>query len=183
MLQVQALHLARSYMNDANCHSYIRRLLALPFLPAEHIPPMMTRLREEASHTDTYDGLLDSEHLDRLNTLDARQMECILQNSTDKQRRRGVAPSPEPECTERSAASLRHDLTSIPRSYHHEFTDNTTITRQDTMQTIKEIQIPARKDPEILGAVCWRPDNPKFLVKIMCSPKCPHTVNRSHKTF
>ena len=43
MLQVQAQHLAESYMNDANYHSYIRRLLALPFLPAEHIPPMMTR--------------------------------------------------------------------------------------------------------------------------------------------
>ena len=59
MLQVQALHLAESYVNDADCHSYIRRLLAPPFLPAEHIPPMMTRLREEASHTDAYDGLLD----------------------------------------------------------------------------------------------------------------------------
>ena len=67
-------------------------------------------------------------------------MECILKNSTDKQRRRGVAPSPEPECTERSAASLCHESTSIPRSYHRKFTDETTITRQDKTQTIKEKQ-------------------------------------------
>ena len=171
-------------VKDADCHSYIRRLLALLFLPAENIPSMMTRLRDEARHTDTYDGLLDymqNTWIDS-NTLDARQMECILQNSTDEQRRRQVAPSPEPECTERSAASLRHDSTSIPRSYHREFTDKTTITRQDTTQTIKEIQRPARKDYEIMGAVCWRPEDPEFL-KIMCSPECPHTVNCSHKTF
>ena len=51
MLQVQALHLAESYMNDADCHSYIRRLLALPFFPAEHMPPMMTRLHAEHQNT------------------------------------------------------------------------------------------------------------------------------------
>ena len=90
-------------------------------------------------------------------------MECILQNSTDKQRRRGVAPSPEPECIERSAASLPHDSTSIPRSYSREFTDETIITRQDKTPTVKEIQKPARKDHELLGAVSWRPEDPEFL--------------------
>ena len=42
-------------------------------------------------------------------------MKCIFQNSTstDKQRRRGVAPSPEPESTERSAAPLFQEATTV----------------------------------------------------------------------
>ena len=88
-----------------------------------------------------------------------------------------------PECTERSAASLCHDTNSIPRSYHRESTDDTIITRQDQTPTVKEIQRPAVKDHEVPGAVCWRPEDPEFLAKIMCSPECPDTVNCSHKTF
>ena len=90
-----------------------------------------------------------------------------------------------PESTERSAASLRHDSNSIPRSYHRESTDETTITRQDKTPTGEEIQGPAMKDHEVPGAVglCWRPEDPEFLAMIMCSPECPDTVNCSHKTF
>ena len=113
MLQVQTLHLAESYMNDADCHSYIRRLLALPFLPAEHIPPMMTRLREEASHTDTYDRLLDymqNTWIDSTLWTSTRWRVFYRTTCTrTKQRRREVAPSRKPECTERSAAHLHHD--------------------------------------------------------------------------
>ena len=99
-------------------------------------------------------------------------MDCILQNSTDKQQRRGVAPSPEPECTERSAASFRHDSTSIQA---------TTVNLQ--MRLLSQDKIRRRQskkykdrdlqDHEILGAVCWRPEDPEFLVKVMCSPECP----------
>ena len=74
-----------------------------------------------------------------------------------------MAPSPELECIEISAASLPHDSTSIPRSYRREFTDETTITRQDKTPTVREIQKPARKDHELLGAVYWRPEDPVFL--------------------
>ena len=143
---------------------------------------MMTRLREEASHTDTYNGLLDYMQ----NTCnDANQMECIPQNSMDKQRHRGVAPSPEPECTERSAAPLRHESTSISRSYHREFTDETTITRQDKSLTVKKIQRPAREKHEVslLGTVGWCQKTPNSWLRSCAHLNAPTLLRQNFVMF
>ena len=174
MLQVQALHLAESYINDADCHSNIRRLLALPFLHAEHIPPMMTRLREEASHTDTYDGLLD-------------YMQNTWVDST--------LWTPDRWSVFYRTVRTNNDV----EGWHHRLNQNaqkdqlplyvmiqllfqaTTVNLQ--MRLLSQHKIRRRQskkyrdrdlqDHEILGAVCWRPEDPEFLVKVMCSPECP----------
>jgi hypothetical protein len=46
--KVQELGLATSYMEDEGSNKYIRRLMALPFLPHEHIRPMFLSLEKEA---------------------------------------------------------------------------------------------------------------------------------------
>lgn len=46
---VQSLGLARAYKEQQAVHSYIRQLLSLPFLPAQHIPDTFHHLRGRAN--------------------------------------------------------------------------------------------------------------------------------------
>ena len=57
--KVQALGMSVAYNNDAEVHSFIRRIMALPFLPHEKIHQMFQQLQQEALGTTTYDVLLD----------------------------------------------------------------------------------------------------------------------------
>jgi len=54
----QELGLARAYMTDRGTNSFIRKLLCLPFLPAEHIEPMFEAMREN-NGTDQLTPLLE----------------------------------------------------------------------------------------------------------------------------
>ena len=47
--QVQDLGLQADYNNDRGTYAFIRKVMALPFLPAEQIPAMYTRLQAMAS--------------------------------------------------------------------------------------------------------------------------------------
>ena len=46
--KVQELGLQPAYTSDENTHTYIRKLLSLPYLPAEHIAPIFEKLQEKA---------------------------------------------------------------------------------------------------------------------------------------
>ena len=65
-------------------------------------------------------------------------MECISQNSTDNQRREGVPPSPEPECTARQLP-LCHDSTFISRNHYSKPPNEAAVTRQDQTQIVDKI--------------------------------------------
>ena len=56
--QVQNIGLAPSYLAKDAVYTYIRRLMALPFLPHEHIAPVFNRLAEKAS-TPLLNDLVD----------------------------------------------------------------------------------------------------------------------------
>lgn len=47
--QVQELGLQPNYMNDRGTYSFIRKVMALPFLPATEIPAMYAQLQANAS--------------------------------------------------------------------------------------------------------------------------------------
>ena len=47
--KVQALGLQVIYSNDNATHKYIRKLLSMPYLPAQHIQPIFTKLQEKAA--------------------------------------------------------------------------------------------------------------------------------------
>ena len=47
--KVQVLGLQVAYSNDNATYQYIRKLLSLPYLPAEHIQPIFTKLQEKAA--------------------------------------------------------------------------------------------------------------------------------------
>ena len=47
-LQVQYEGLQTAYMEDAATNTLIKKFLALPMLPAEHIPPVFESLSDEA---------------------------------------------------------------------------------------------------------------------------------------
>ena len=49
ILQVQELGLQSSYTHDRGTHLYIKKMMALPFLPEEEIEPMFQRLQRQAS--------------------------------------------------------------------------------------------------------------------------------------
>ena len=49
ILQVQELGLQSSYTHDRGTHLYIKKMIALPFLPEEEIEPMFRRLQRQAS--------------------------------------------------------------------------------------------------------------------------------------
>ena len=46
--KVQELGLQPASMSDENTHTYIRKLLSLPYLPAEHIAPIFEKLQKKA---------------------------------------------------------------------------------------------------------------------------------------
>ena len=45
-LQVQELGLQSDYTNDRGTYAFIRKVMALPFLPADEIPEMYAHLEE-----------------------------------------------------------------------------------------------------------------------------------------
>ena len=47
--RIQLLGLQQQYINDIATHDFCRKLMALPFLPAEHIEPAFRNLEEHAS--------------------------------------------------------------------------------------------------------------------------------------
>ena len=81
--KTQELGLKRAYVNDDSTHKYVKKLLSLLLLPAEHIPPVFTALQLKAN---------------------------IWKKSPNKQRCRRVAP--EGECRDapfdRIVPSLQH---------------------------------------------------------------------------
>ena len=46
-LQLQELGLQQPYCNDQGTYVYLRKLMALPFLPEQEIPPMFEQLRQQ----------------------------------------------------------------------------------------------------------------------------------------
>ena len=46
---IQLIGLQQQYMSDISTHNFCRKLMALPFLPAEHIEPAFRNLVEHAS--------------------------------------------------------------------------------------------------------------------------------------
>lgn len=58
---VQSLGLASQYLSDAGTRCFIRKLLSLPFIPAEHIEPTFDALRSFNS-SDNIEPLLDYVH-------------------------------------------------------------------------------------------------------------------------
>ena len=57
LFQVQDLGLAAAYLRDDGTYRYIKKLMALPFLPAAEIDPEFQRLRLQAT-TDTLQQLV-----------------------------------------------------------------------------------------------------------------------------
>ena len=53
--QVQELGLQSAYTNDPGTHRFLRKMMALPFLPEVDIVPMFTRLERQASTTALQD--------------------------------------------------------------------------------------------------------------------------------
>ena len=49
VLQVQELGLQSSYTHDLGTHSFIKKMMALPFLPEEEIEPIFQRLQRHSS--------------------------------------------------------------------------------------------------------------------------------------
>ena len=47
--KVQELDLQPAYSSNENTHTYIHKLLSLPYLPAEHIDPIFEKLQEKAA--------------------------------------------------------------------------------------------------------------------------------------
>ena len=47
--KVQEIGLGTAYKNDDAVHKYIKKLMALPFLPHEHIKPMFQALKDFAT--------------------------------------------------------------------------------------------------------------------------------------
>ena len=96
-LQVQYEGLQTAYMEDAATNTLIKKFLALPMLPAEHIPPVFESLSDEAV-TEPMEKLaayikkqwIDTRHFP------PQQLECILLCYQDQQRRRGVALPAQP---------------------------------------------------------------------------------------
>ena len=56
--KMQEIGLKRAYVNDRSTHKYVKKLLSIPLLPAEHIPPVFTTLQLEAN-TDKLTELTD----------------------------------------------------------------------------------------------------------------------------
>ena len=56
--KTQEIGLKRAYVNDDSTHKYVKKLLSLPLLPAEHIPPVFTALQLKAN-TDKLTELTD----------------------------------------------------------------------------------------------------------------------------
>ena len=48
-LQIQELGLQQPYCNDQGTYIYLRKFMALPFLPEQEIPPMFQHLRQQAT--------------------------------------------------------------------------------------------------------------------------------------
>ena len=48
-LQIQELGLQQPYCNDQGTYVYLRKLMALPFLPEQEIQPMFKQLRQQAT--------------------------------------------------------------------------------------------------------------------------------------
>ena len=48
-LQLQELGLQQPYCNDQGTYVYLRKLMALPFLPEQEIQPMFEQLRQQAT--------------------------------------------------------------------------------------------------------------------------------------
>ena len=48
--KVQSIELSTAYTSDQGTYDYVRRLMALPFIPQEHITAMLTRLQREATN-------------------------------------------------------------------------------------------------------------------------------------
>ena len=48
-LQIQELGLQQPYCNDQRTFVYLRKFMALPFLPEQDIPPMFEQLRQQAT--------------------------------------------------------------------------------------------------------------------------------------
>ena len=56
--KTQEIGLKRAYVNDDSTNKYVKKLLSLPLLPAEHIPPVFTALQLKAN-TDKLTELTD----------------------------------------------------------------------------------------------------------------------------
>ena len=56
--KTQEIGLKKAYVNDESTHKYVNKLLSLPLLPAEHIPPVFTALQLKAN-TDKLTELTD----------------------------------------------------------------------------------------------------------------------------
>ena len=50
MEKVQSIGLSTAYNGDQGTYDYVRRLMALPFIPQEHIPAMFTRPQRDATN-------------------------------------------------------------------------------------------------------------------------------------
>ena len=55
--KTKELGLSRRYMEDVATHTYVRKIMALPFLPPEHIPAVFRHLEQKAS-TDNLESLV-----------------------------------------------------------------------------------------------------------------------------
>jgi hypothetical protein len=47
--KIQEIWLSPAYKHDDRTHKLLRQFLSLPYLPAEHIPPMFDRLSTKAT--------------------------------------------------------------------------------------------------------------------------------------
>ena len=86
VLQVQELGLQSSYTHDLGTHSFIKKMMALPFLPEEEIEPIFQRLQRHSSEplqqfTELRKQYLDQQYvgtlwLDRIQESHPHQQWC-----------------------------------------------------------------------------------------------------------
>lgn len=57
--KIQELGLQVAYSNDASMHKYLRKVLSLPYIPAEHIEEQFLRLCRKANGSQVIDRLLN----------------------------------------------------------------------------------------------------------------------------
>ncbi|KAI0221602.1 hypothetical protein LSAT2_027097, partial [Lamellibrachia satsuma] len=85
---IQECGLQAAYTTDDGTFKYLRKIMALCFIPAQHIAPIFRRLQREA----TTDALTPCQpHVDHERHLATSCLECLPPVSAHKQRPRGLA--------------------------------------------------------------------------------------------
>ena len=85
MRKVANLGLKTSYNENKGVHIFVRKLLALPYLPADHIRPAFKQHQTNHIHSTTAADQLSDQHLAQQHNMECPAVVCVPSDRQDQQ--------------------------------------------------------------------------------------------------